>query len=106
MAIHAIGRFAMRNMLSVFAVSALGLLTNIAPSNAEITYPWCAEYNADWGGGRNCGFTTWEQCRATVSGNDGFCALNPIIRRRPETPRHRASLADDRHAPWPEHAFD
>jgi hypothetical protein len=65
-------------MLSVLALSALGVLISVALSSAEITYPWCAEYSADWGGGRNCGFTTWEQCRATVSGNGGFCALNPM----------------------------
>jgi Protein of unknown function (DUF3551) len=68
----------MRNMLSVLALSALGLLTSVAPSNAEITYPWCANYSGESSGGRNCGFTTWEQCRATVSGVGGFCARNPM----------------------------
>ncbi len=44
---------------------------------AAIEYPWCAQYGgAEEGGGRNCGFSTIEQCRATVSGMGGFCEPN------------------------------
>jgi len=47
------------------------------PSQAEIEYPWCAQYSGgDDGGGRNCGFSTLEQCRATVSGIGGSCEPN------------------------------
>ena len=38
-------------------------------------YPWCAQYS-DSGGGSNCGFLTFEQCRADVSGIGGFCVHN------------------------------
>ena len=31
-------------------------------------YPWCAVYGGRGGGGSNCGFSTWQQCMATVSG--------------------------------------
>jgi Protein of unknown function (DUF3551) len=34
---------------------------------------WCAEYNYGEGGATNCGFNTFEQCRATISGNGGSC---------------------------------
>jgi Protein of unknown function (DUF3551) len=38
---------------------------------------WCAQYSgAERGGGTNCGSFTLEQCRATVSGIGGFCAVN------------------------------
>jgi len=40
-------------------------------------YPWCAEYgtgSADLG--TNCYFMTYEQCRAALSGNGGFCREN------------------------------
>jgi hypothetical protein len=67
----------MRNRLAIFALSAVGLLMSAAPSNAEITYPWCAEYSR---GGRNCGFTTLEQCRAALSGNGGSCQTNTFYR--------------------------
>ncbi len=33
-------------------------------------YHWCALYS---NGSRNCGFSTMDQCRATVSGVGGFC---------------------------------
>ena len=40
-------------------------------------YPWCAYYSGGRsGGGTNCGFTSFEQCKTTVSGIGGFCALN------------------------------
>jgi Protein of unknown function (DUF3551) len=39
-------------------------------------YPWCAYYGGRDGGGSNCGFTTYEQCMATVSGTGGFCQQN------------------------------
>ena len=80
----------MRSTLAVLALTAAGLVTSTAASKAEITYPWCAQYMRD---GRNCGFSTYEQCRATVSGVGGYCEVNPMYRPMAETPsasrRHR-----------------
>jgi len=67
----------MRTCLAVLTLSVLALSTMVAPSRAEILYPWCAQYNTK-GGARNCGFVTWEQCRATVSGVGGYCVENPF----------------------------
>ena len=40
-------------------------------------YPWCAIYGGGSNGGAtNCGFTTFQQCMATVSGIGGFCQPN------------------------------
>jgi hypothetical protein len=39
--------------------------------------PWCAQYSSQ-GGGTNCGFYSFEQCMATVSGTGGFCQANPF----------------------------
>ena len=39
-------------------------------------YPWCANYDSRGFGGQNCGFSTWNQCMATVSGIGGFCVPN------------------------------
>jgi hypothetical protein len=44
------------------------------PAEAQ-NYPWCAYYSGR-AGGTNCGFTTYEQCMATVSGIGGFCNIN------------------------------
>ena len=47
-------------------------------AHAGDPYRWCAEYaGGDIGsGGSNCYFVTLEQCRATISGNGGFCTQN------------------------------
>jgi len=46
-------------------------------------YRWCAQYSGGRGGGTNCGFVTWEQCQATISGVGGFCSPNPFYDGRP-----------------------
>jgi Protein of unknown function (DUF3551) len=58
----------------------LGMLLTIAatgtPAEAQ-NYPWCAIYGSgSVGGGRNCGFWTFEQCQATISGIGGTCMQN------------------------------
>jgi len=37
--------------------------------------PWCATYRR---GVENCGYSSFEQCRATVSGLPAFCRPNPF----------------------------
>jgi hypothetical protein len=58
----------------------LGAATAFVPSTAHADpYKWCAEYaGMEGGGGRNCGFVTLEQCRATISGIGGWCEPNPF----------------------------
>ena len=72
---------AMKSGLYISAICIGGLLAVQTPVSAlpYDPYPWCAQY-ADDGGGTNCGFRTFEQCRATVSGlgggtNCGFLTL-------------------------------
>ena len=45
-------------------------------------YPWCAVYSGRSGGASNCGFSTWQQCMATVSGIGGFCEPNQFYNPR------------------------
>ena len=52
-------------------------------------YPWCANYGGRFGGASNCGFSTWNQCMATVSGIGGFCARNQFYNPRPSSNRSR-----------------
>ena len=51
-------------------------------------YPWCAVYGADMSGVSNCGFLTWEQCMATVSGVGGFCEPNQFYNPSRKPRRH------------------
>jgi uncharacterized protein DUF3551 len=66
----------MRYIVVIGIAAIASLPTLVTPARALIEYPWCAQYSGDEGGGRNCGFSTLEQCRATVSGIGGFCEPN------------------------------
>jgi Protein of unknown function (DUF3551) len=60
-----------------------------APARAQ-NYPWCAYYSGrGFGGASNCGFTSFQQCMATVSGIGGFCQQNTMY--RPPPGPHRRS---------------
>jgi Protein of unknown function (DUF3551) len=59
---------------SAFFILATAAFSAATPAQA-IEYPWCAQYGGK-GGGRNCGFTTIAQCRATITGMGGFCEPN------------------------------
>jgi Protein of unknown function (DUF3551) len=70
-------------MLAIFAVAA-GAGTRAQAKN----YPWCADYSGP-AGGANCGFTTYEQCMATLSGIGGFCNRNTQYAPAAVQPRAR-----------------
>ncbi len=88
----------MRALRVAFAagVIALGFAVDAKPAAAYIVYPWCAHYLGRMGGAPSCGFVTWEQCMATVSGMQGTCAMNPFyegppppaqrVRKKPRSP--------------------
>jgi hypothetical protein len=60
--------------LTILAL-AIAAAVSVVPRNAsaEKYYPWCAWYD-EWT--YSCGFTTLEQCRATISGVGGMCRPN------------------------------
>ena len=67
----------MQKSASAFFILAAIAAMSATPAQAAIEYPWCAQYGGgEMGGGTNCGFSTLEQCRATVSGIGGFCEPN------------------------------
>ena len=66
----------MRSVLTLVTLSLLGPMAAGAPAQAEITYPWCAQYGGR--AGKNCGFWTYSQCMAALSGNGGFCNVNAM----------------------------
>ena len=70
-------------LLATAIVMALALLAP-GTSQAQIYYPWCAQY-VGRDGGRNCGFVSYAQCMATVSGIGGFCERNSFY-TGPERP--------------------
>ena len=80
----------MRTILVVLALVAAGLALDPG-AQAEITYPWCGQYGEGGNSGRNCGFSTLEQCRAAISGNGGggYCEQNPMYRPGADVPPAR-----------------
>jgi hypothetical protein len=76
----------------LWAASAVAALScaDIATASAQTLYdyPWCAAYSSRT---KNCGFVTFEQCLATISGIGGFCERNPFYRPRPAKKRVRHS---------------
>jgi len=59
----------------VVAITFTALFLSTVGAHADGT--WCAQYSMQ-GGGSNCGFYSFEQCQATVSGIGGFCMRNPF----------------------------
>jgi hypothetical protein len=60
--------------LAIFAVTVAALSFPAGSSAQAREYPWCARYDP-WT--MNCGFTTFPQCLATISGVGGICTPNP-----------------------------
>ena len=55
-------------------VLAVPLALWASAAGAAPEYPWCARY--DWTT-VNCGFVSYQQCLATISGIGGRCEQNP-----------------------------
>ena len=49
-----------------------------SPAAAQANRPWCAQYYG-FGGGTNCGFTSYQQCMMTAGpGTGAWCVRNPM----------------------------
>jgi Protein of unknown function (DUF3551) len=74
---------ALKTMVSAMTPKKIALMLGIATlitaagsaAHAQ-NYPWCSQYSGSMGGSMNCGFSTYEQCQANVSGIGGFCIRN------------------------------
>jgi hypothetical protein len=77
----------MRTAYALLLAAPMVLIT--AGSAGAQNYPWCAQYNLR-GGATNCGFVSYAQCMATVSGIGGFCQRNPMyVPQQPRRKRYR-----------------
>ena len=89
-------RIAGRMIVVAGALAGAFLMLPAAPQQAKADpYRWCAIYSGESGGASNCGFVTWEQCRATILGMGGFCEPNqfydgkPFDQAQPTRPQKR-----------------
>ena len=83
----------MRKITHALGAAVVALLVQanaVKPGAATIVYPWCAYYaGSDSGNAPSCGSSTLEQCRATVSGQQGYCGRNPFYVEPPVQPPRR-----------------
>jgi len=60
---------------AAFALIAASLAVTHEARAQGTYYPWCSRYDAY---SYNCGFKTWQQCQANISGMGGYCYQNPM----------------------------
>ena len=90
-------RFINKNAYGLpIAVGSVISLFLIADPAAADPYKWCANYR---NGGSNCGFTTFEQCQATVSGVGGSCGPNQFYTGPDKTSAQRSPKQAQRKPP-------
>jgi hypothetical protein len=73
----------MRTIVLVAATITVLAFTSI---DARADGPWCAY---DVRGGTNCGFYSYAQCMANISGIGGTCARNPAFQGNARGRRQR-----------------
>jgi hypothetical protein len=67
-----------------FVLPAAAAFAVLAPQASHADpYKWCAQYGLTDDQGTNCGFVTYGQCRAAISGVGGTCVRNPFYDGRP-----------------------
>ena len=81
--------------LAAITASAVFLFSMVGPAGAD-PYKWCADYH---NGSNNCGFTTIEQCRASVSGVGGSCVPNQFYTGPDKTSAQRPQTQAQRKPP-------
>jgi hypothetical protein len=72
----------------VFLFGLLLATTAIGASAQAQNYPWCAYYG-NGNEGTNCGFVSFAQCMADVSGIGGYCEPNNMYHRPAGPHKHR-----------------
>jgi hypothetical protein len=73
----------MRTLAFLTAISVMALSSVVARADGS----WCARYGTGLEGS-NCGFYSFEQCQAAISGNGGRCSPN-LFPNADRTPRRR-----------------
>lgn len=81
--------------LAITVALVMSLFLIVDPAAAD-PYKWCAQYQ---NGSNNCGFTTIEQCRASVSGVGGSCAPNSFYTGPDKTSAPRSQQQAQRKPP-------
>jgi hypothetical protein len=82
--------------------AALVVETQVGNAQSVYSYPWCAIYFGDGGtlgGAMSCYYTSWEQCRTTMSGIGGNCVQSPYYHAQPASLPRPALVKPRRRSP-------
>ena len=82
--------------MRTIAIASFTLTTLLLCAGAAQAAPWCAHYGGRGGGGTNCGFYSFQQCMATISGIGGVCLVNQL-EIQPQGERRRSYRRDYRY---------
>ena len=79
----------MRRAMWALMVGCAASASSAIPAAAQ-DYPFCIK-GCDFGAGRgDCSFSSLQQCQATASGRDAYCAENPYFNANAELPINRS----------------
>jgi hypothetical protein len=65
----------MHILFLALVTSAALFATGVTPVSAH-EYRYCLQGD-DYAGAGDCGFTSYQQCRASASGRTAYCGVNP-----------------------------
>jgi hypothetical protein len=75
--------------MRTFGMTSILLATLLLGTSATSAAPWCSVYGGALSGSQNCGFYSYQQCMANVSGIGGFCRRNAFEDRHTSNRRYR-----------------
>jgi hypothetical protein len=80
-------------IIAPFVVVAL-LTGEMQAGNAQspYSYPWCSLGGTRGSNALSCYYTSWDQCRTTMSGIGGICIESPYYHAQPTQLPHRATM--------------
>jgi uncharacterized protein DUF3551 len=61
-------------------VLGVAIALTLAGASAPAQAQWCASVPGPDGGFVSCGYKSWQQCRAAISGQGGICYPDPSRR--------------------------
>lgn len=73
------GLSSLRSALAIAGVALAGAFASPAAALADGEGAWCAEQGGQHNPYRNCGYHTFRQCQAAISGVGGSCSPNPRV---------------------------
>ena len=73
-------------MRTIVLIAAAMIVLPLTSIDARADGPWCAY---DVGGRTNCGFHSYAQCMANISGIGGTCVPNPAFQGNSRDRRQR-----------------